>query len=288
MRSTPFELPNRSGLPLRGDTRCIEGSARLPVVVVCHGFKGFKDWGCFPYVRDRFAEAGFLAVGFNFSGSGVGADLENFTELDRFAADTISAQVDDLRCVLDAVDSGAIGAGRADARRIAVLGHSRGGGDAILCAHRDRRIRAVITWAGISTTRRWSDAEARDWRARGYTEVLNSRTGQVLRMNTTFLDDVDAHADQLDILKAVAGLEAPLLVVHGEDDTSVPVSEARALHGAARPGRAELLTIAGTGHTFGAVHPWKGPTPELNRALEHSVVWLLATLAGLHEGSAQR
>jgi dienelactone hydrolase len=186
MPSTAFEIPNRIGLPLRGDVRCPDLGARLPVVVICHGFKGFKDWGFFPYVAERLSQAGFLAVSFNFSGAGVGADLQNFTELDRFATDTISAQVDDLGCVLDAVTDGSIGSGRADLQRIALLGHSRGGGIAILRAHEDRRVRAVVTWAGISNVDRWTPAEAREWRQRGFVEVVNTRTGQVFHMNVTF------------------------------------------------------------------------------------------------------
>jgi dienelactone hydrolase len=286
MPSTAFEIPNRTGLPLRGDVRCPDLGARLPVVVICHGFKGFKDWGFFPYVAERLAQAGFLTVSFNFSGSGVGADLQNFTELDRFAADTISAQLDDLGCILDVLARGGIGAGRADLQRIALLGHSRGGGIAILRAHEDRRVRAVVTWAGVSTPHRWSDAERQAWRKQGFVEVLNARTGQVMQMNVTFLDDLEKNVARFDILRAVSELEAPLLVVHGESDTSVSESEGRALHAAARRGRAELLTIAGSGHTFEAVHPWKGTTPALERALEHSIVWLQASLAEVHEGSA--
>ena len=108
-----------------------------------------------------------------------------------------------------------------------------------------------------------------------------------MRMNVGFLDDLAANAERFDVLRAVSELEAPLLVVHGEDDASVPASEARALHAAARPGRAELLLVAGTGHTFGVEHPWKGTTPALESALEHSIVWMQASLAGVHEGSAQ-
>jgi fermentation-respiration switch protein FrsA (DUF1100 family) len=107
-------------------------------------------------------------------------------------------------------------------------------------------------------------------------------------MNLTFLEDLEKNMPRFDILHAVSELEAPLLVVHGESDASVPESEGRALHAAARRGRAELLTIAGSGHTFEVVHPWRGTTPALERALEHSIVWLQASLSEVHEGSAPR
>jgi dienelactone hydrolase len=287
MRSTAFELSNRSGMPLRGDVRFPSAAGLLPAVVVCHGFKGFKDWGFFPEVGSQLARAGFMAVAFNFSGSGVGPDLQTFTELDRFAADTTSAQIEDLGCVLDAIQRGTIGDHRADSRRIAVLGHSRGGAVAILRAHIDKRLRAVATWAAIATLLRWSEEEQRAWRQAGFSEFLNTRTGQVMRVNIGYLDDLRTHADTFDVARAVSELEVPLLVVHGADDASVPVREARTLHAAARPGRAELLILPDTGHTFGIEHPWNGTKPAFEQALSHTITWLQASLAPVHEGSVQ-
>ena len=274
MRNISFETASRGGWTLRGDIRWDGGSARRPVVVVCHGFKGFKNWGFFPWLGERLAAAGFLSVSFNFSGCGVGADLFEFTELDRFAADTITRQIDDLGTVLDGVTSGALGCGVADPRRIAVLGHSRGGGVAVLRAREDRRVGAVVTWAGVAKGLRWPAEERREWRARGFAEFPNARTGQMMRVDVTLLDDLETNAGRFDILRAASESRAPFLIVHGDADLSVPATEASALYGAAPAGRAELLLLPGAGHTFGAEHPWKGPTPALERALEHTIAWL--------------
>jgi fermentation-respiration switch protein FrsA (DUF1100 family) len=66
-------------------------------------------------------------------------------------------------------------------------------------------------------------------------------------------------------------------LVHGEEDLSVPLREARELH-QATAGRAELLRIPRTGHTLGAVHPWQGTTPALERAIQASTEWLTKQL----------
>jgi len=281
MRGTPFELTNASGAPVRGDVYLPDGSNRSPVVVVCHGFKGFKNWGFFPELGARLAGSGFVAVTFNFSGSGIGPDLQNFTELDRFARDTTSKQVDDLRCVMDALDSRRIGADRADLERIAVLGHSRGAAVALIGAHEDARIRAVVAWAGVSTFWRYSDAEIETWKQRGYVEALNTRTQQLMRMDYSMVEDLEAHRARFDVERVTRALTIALLFVHGDNDESVPVREAHVLHDAAAGGR--LHVVHGTGHTFGAVHPWQGSTPALDEAIETTDAWLHEHWAGAQE-----
>jgi len=276
MRRVAFEIHNSHGDPLRGDVRFPEAPAtgKLPAVVVCHGFKGFKDWGFFPYIGQRLAQAGMLAVAFNFSGSGIGPDLENFTEPERFAADTMSRQIDDLGVVLDALAAGAIGDGRADPRRLGALGHSRGAATVILRAREDVRLGALVAWAGVARLMRFSERELAVWRARGHMEFLNTRTGQTMRVDYTMVEDFERNRARFDVLGAVAELRLPLLLVHGEEDLSVRVEEARELQAAAPAGRSELLVVPRTGHTFGAEHPWKGTTPALERALEHTIEWL--------------
>jgi pimeloyl-ACP methyl ester carboxylesterase len=68
------------------------------------------------------------------------------------------------------------------------------------------------------------------------------------------LDDLDKHPAPLDILAKAATITQPWLIVHGDEDTSVPLSHAEELK-AAQP-NAELLIIHGGDHTFGASHPY--------------------------------
>jgi dienelactone hydrolase len=285
MRRTAFELANRRGEPLRGDLRTDGPPGPRPVVVVCHGFKGFKDWGFFPYVGERLAAAGFAAVSFNFSGSGIGPDLQNFTDLEGFAADTVSRQVEDLGCILDAVEAGEIAAGAADPSRLGLLGHSRGGGTALVRARDDRRVRALVTWSAVATFVRWSERELDEWQRRGWMEFLNTRTQQQMRMNWSMVEDWRAHAARFDLLRAAAELRIPYLLVHGQEDLSVRVQEGQELFAAAPRAHSELFVVPRTGHTFGAVHPWEGPTPALEHAVERSLAWFQAHLRTTSQGS---
>ncbi len=245
------------------------GSTR-PAVVIVHGFKGFKDWGMFPPLADRLAQAGFTVVSMNLSGSGVD-DQGEFVWPERFGHNTFSAERADLATTIDALATGRLGTTPPTA--IGLVGHSRGGGIAILQASQDAWVRALVTWAAISTVRRWPVAESEHWRAAGKLDVVNQRTGQVLPLYPAVLDDIERNANgTLDIPAAASRVAVPWLLVHGVADATVPLAEAERL-AAAQPA-ARMLAVDGAGHTFGAVHPWRGSTPELDLAVKETVGWL--------------
>jgi dienelactone hydrolase len=249
------------------------GEAR-PAVVICHGFKGFKDWGFFPRAGERLALAGFTAVSFNFSGSGVGEDGESFDELERWSRQTISGDLADLAMVVDHV-------AELGAPWIGLLGHSRGGATALVHAARDVRVKALATWAAVSRYLRWSEDDIELWRREGRLDVVNSRTGQVLPVGRELLDDMETNGSgTLDVLDAAARLRVPWLIVQGTADESVSPDDGRRLREAsvAGGGRSELILIEGAGHTFGVRHPWAGSTAEFDRVLSRTVEFFSAAM----------
>ena len=267
-----FTLQSFLGQPIHGDLRLPEGEGPHPVVVGCHGFKGFKDWGFHPWLGARLAAAGLAAVHFNFSRNGVSAADGDIEDLDAFGRNTLSIERSDLDTVVDAILAGRLDASL-DPSRLGLMGHSRGGGIAILGAAEREEVKALVTWAAVSHFDRIADeATLAEWRRAGVYEVVNSRTGQTLPMGVDFLDDILGNLPRLDLCAAAARLRGPWAVVHGTADETVPFAEAEGLV-AASGGRARLVPIDGGGHTFGAVHPFAGPTPHLEAAvaatLEH-------------------
>lgn len=272
---TKHTLPGTLG-DILVDVRAGGRSTPRPAVVVLHGFKGFKDWGMFPPFSERLARAGVTAVTPNLSGSGVD-DAGRFSLADRFSRNTFSAELQDLARTVDALAAGELGV--AAPSGIGIVGHSRGGGIAVLQAARDPRIRALVTWAAVSSVERWPPAEQRAWRAAGTKEIVNARTGERLPLSTDVLDDIERHAgDSLDILGAAARVTVPWLIVHGDADEAVSLLEAEALSGAGPRDTTVLLIVEGAGHTFGAAHPWQGATPELERVFDASLAHLAASL----------
>lgn len=227
-------------------------------VVVCHGFKGFAHWAFFPYLARAIAEHGMRAITFDFSGNGVGEDRENFSTLEEFETNTFTQELADL----DQVINESRRRGWID-RAFGLFGHSRGGGAAILHTSRDPDVAALATWAAISTTFRWAPVQVAEWRERGYTDIHNARTGQNMRLGTAILDEVEALGNSiLDISAAARRISVPWLIVHGDADETVPVSEGELLSELS-PGRSTLWTVEGAGHAFGASHPVTDAPPTL-------------------------
>ncbi|MBK5259610.1 MAG: alpha/beta hydrolase [Thermoanaerobaculia bacterium] len=251
-----FTINSREGLPIRGDFDVPRDPRAL--VVIVHGFKGFKDWGFFPWLADYLCGQQFVACRFNMSRNGIGEEPESFTRLDLFAGDTYSGQVRDLADVV------ALARASFPALPLFLVGHSRGGGVALIASQEIGDLRGVVTWSAISHADRWDEATKRSWRDRGYVDVLNARTGQTMQMSTAILDDYETHSSRLDILGAAARLAAPLLVVHGGSDESVPAEEAHQI--VSSNGEGCLLTIDSATHTYNAIHPLVHVPKELEYA----------------------
>jgi dienelactone hydrolase len=261
IKPEPFDIPCVDGLSIRGEAYLAESP--IGSVIVCHGFKGFSHWAFFPYLARTLAQDGLNAITFDFSGSGIGADRESFTQAEAFAHNTFSRELEDLELLED------YGRRRKWIHgKFGLFGHSRGGGMAILyAAAQAADVSSLVTWAAISYPNRWSPEDVITWRKRGHTEITNSRTGQVMRLETDLLDDVELHVKtKLNIEAAAAKIKAPWLIVHGTADDTVPSSEAEHLHSLSK-GMSTLRLIQGANHGFSATHPLNEIPPVLEKVV---------------------
>lgn len=270
-----IKIKNSHGDNLNADLRFKAEGKNLPLVIFCHGFKGFKDWGCFPYMLDKISSEGFFTVSFNFSYNGTGEnekDQSEFTRLDLFAQNTFTRELDDLGCVIDYLFEHS-SEYNYDTSKVTLIGHSRGGGIAILKTAEDDRISKLITLASVSTFDRYSTTLKSKWKEAGYLEVLNSRTNQIMRMDYTLIKDLEKNSERLDIRKAIASIKVPVLIIHGTQDISVDYSNAEDLYSRRieandlNKENTEFVLIEKTGHTFGAVHPFEGTTEPLEEVI---------------------
>src|SRR5210317_1950113 len=87
--------------PILIDTTRDLNQENLPIVIFCHGYKGFKDWGAWNLMAKAFAEAGFFFVKFNFSYNGGTVEQPiDFPDLEAFGNNNYTKELDDLDCVI--------------------------------------------------------------------------------------------------------------------------------------------------------------------------------------------
>lgn len=252
-------LPGLHGRPIVTDIIYPSQGGKKPVLLFCHGYKGFKDWGVWELMAEAFAAKGYAFVKFNFSHNG--GTLEqpiDFPDLDAFGRNTFSKELDDLGVVLDWLSNADHElAAHLNQEDISLLGHSRGGGTAIIGASEDDRVKRLITLASVSDfAARFPQGEAFEaWKNAGVGYVTNARTGQQMPHLFSFYEDFQANEKRLTISRAVKNLKKPFLIIHGTQDSTVAVDNAE--HLKEWQPEAELLLLQGSDHVFGASHPWE-------------------------------
>jgi len=273
-----FHLETPLGADLYGDIRWKEESAesavgKLPVIIVCHGFKAFKDWGPYPAIGRYFAESGFVSIIFNFSHNGIGKNFRKFSERDKFAVNTFSIELDDITTLLNAISMNQVECSRVDEAKIGIVGHSRGGGIAIIKAEEDERIKAAAAWSTVSHFDRYTEDQRGRWREKGFVGVPSTNPQSLFKLKTDLLDDLEKNGERLNIKRAVHDLGKPLLLIHGTADISVPIEEVRNLYSASDKTMTELILLEGAGHMYEARHPYVKEAPAMSRVLELTSAW---------------
>lgn len=247
--------------PIVTDVFYTKNAKQKPIVIFCHGYKGFKDWGAWNIMAKQFANAGFFFIKFNFSHNG--GTLEqpiDFPDLKAFGNNNYSIEQDDLECVINWITSNDAYKKEVNTASIALIGHSRGGGSVILKANENNKIKKIVTLAGVCDYKsRFPTGEILEqWKKDGVAYITNGRTNQQMPHFYGFYEDFIANEERLTIKKAVAQLKIPYLIVHGDNDTSVKLVEAENLKKWNSNARLEI--IKNTDHVFNTYHPWEKET----------------------------
>ncbi|MFN6944099.1 MAG: alpha/beta hydrolase family protein [Cytophagaceae bacterium] len=225
------------------------------LIIFCHGFKGFKDWGYFELMAEYFASEGFIFIKFNYSHNGTTPEQpEQFVDLEAFSENTFSKESVDLEKVIEFAGSSNLIA--KPIKNIFLLGHSRGGYLAILKAFQNSQIKGLATLAAVSNFEsRYTNEQIAYWKEHGTIYIENSRTGQMMPLKFDIFKDFDENKEKLSVPLIAPKINKPWLIIHGEKDESVPVSHAHDLKKWNQ--KAQLLILPDANHVFGGSHPYE-------------------------------
>ena len=239
-------------------TRPAAGTGRMPAVILLGGVAADDRDGIVAGVpilgqlAGALAEAGIVAVRYDKRGSGQSGGRAESATLGDHAADAREV----VRWLSDQSDI--------DRDRIAVLGHNEGAWTALLVASRERRIAGVVTIASPAIT---GADRVLEQQHQALAKLDTSPTSLVAkielqtRINEAAMTgrgwedipaDIRRQADtpwfesflKFDPAEVVRDVRRPVLLVHGELDTEVPVAHAERLAEFARDGRPTSVAVA--------------------------------------------
>jgi pimeloyl-ACP methyl ester carboxylesterase len=274
-----FSLTHPNRLPIHCTLRLPQSRGPFRLVIAAHGFRGFKDWGFFPYLCESLCQSGFAALSFNHSHSGVRDNPFQITDLEQFSRNSTTEELNDWDLLMDSVLLGNFPyANRIKLYSLGIAGHSRGGSYGILMGNRYPQIRAVVAWGAIQTFQRFSLETRRQWREKGYLEIEGNESENGARLNVSALDAVERNLDRLDVSRAMQTLSIPALLLHGREDRVVPLTEGQKLWQRADHQLSRLHVIEDGGHTFKTQHPFAGPSRALAEAVDSTTAWFQKNL----------
>ncbi|MCF6180562.1 alpha/beta hydrolase [Lutibacter sp.] len=251
-----------------------ENNIKKPIVIFCHGYKGYKDWGAWNLAASTFAKNDMFFVKFNFSHNG--GTFENpidFPDLDAFGENNFTIELDDLEDVINSVSENDEFKEELNPNNITLIAHSRGGGIIIIKAAENSKITKLITWSSVSDFgSRFPKGEALEqWKKDRIAYILNTRTHQKMPHLYQFYQNFKDNENRLTIKKAVQKLNIPYLIIHGEKDEVVLPQEAKNLH-LWNP-KSELVFINEMNHSLGCTQPWNQPKMpiHLEEAVQKSI-----------------
>lgn len=194
------------------------------IVVIGHGVTGNKDRPFLVHLAESLAEVGISVLRFSFSGNG---DSEG-----KFTDSTITKEVSDLGCVLDALDG----------YTVAYVGHSMGGAVGVLRAATDERIGFLVSLAGMVHTKAFAQREFGD---------VTPDAGFMwdepdCPLSQAYMDDLAAIDS---VVTRASDISVPWLLVHGSEDDVVPLQDSLDILKHANES-AELVQLMNAAHVF--------------------------------------
>ncbi|MCF6224507.1 MAG: alpha/beta hydrolase fold domain-containing protein [Flavobacteriaceae bacterium] len=264
--------------PILTDLFYLENKKAKDIVIFCHGYKGYKDWGAWNLVAEIFAKQNLFFVKMNFSHNGGTIQQPiDFPDLEAFGNNNFTLELDDISSVLDWLEKDKNIQKEINLNQITLIGHSRGGGIVLIKASEDPRIKKVITWSSVSDfgSRFPNETQLKSWKENGVAYITNARTHQQMPHYFQFYTNFKENESRLNIKSAVEKLNIPYLIIHGTKDETVPIQEANKINSWNPKSQLQLIEFAN--HSFGSKQPWKPDNlpQDLNKVVQKTLQFLV-------------
>jgi dipeptidyl aminopeptidase/acylaminoacyl peptidase len=228
---TYFE--NSAGIRLCGILSNPAENKEKPIIIMCHGFSTSKDGRTFVRLEEILNEQGVSTFRFDFFGHG---ESEG-----KFEEITTAEAIDDvLNAIQFLKESGYM--------KIGLVGSSFGGMASIIAASRSDDLYILALKSPLSDYRsmahkRRSEQELIDWKEKGFIELDNT-DAERQSLNYSFYED----AENVKAYEAARKIKIPALIVHGDEDETVPIAQSQKTVSLIENSRLEI--IKGCDHVY--------------------------------------
>lgn len=234
-----LSIPNTLGQKLSAVAHYPEkNSDRL--AVICPGYLDTKDYDNFIKLADDLSKGGFIAVRFDPSGTWESEGTpENYN---------LTQYLKDVQSIIDFIKK------ESALKTICVLGHSLGGLVSLLYASEHKDISSVIgimpPYSMIRPGKIRERDESSDWAKNGFAISkrdlpLQQKGKKEFRVPFSVIQD----AYQYDILKVAQKITAPVLLIAGGIDTTIPKEDVQKIYTTLNEPK-KIIILPNIGHNY--------------------------------------
>ncbi len=224
-----IEFTNSTGTKLVG---LLEGDSKDKVVVLCHGFKTKKEGRSCTRLAELLPQSGISTFRFDFFGHG-----ESEGE---FADITISEGVSDILCALQLVQKQGF-------KKIGLFGNSFGGicalGAALEFPLASLALLCPVSDYKAHAERKFGKERIEKWKQEGII-LYDIKEGKEFWLRYPFFEDTKKWI----MYPKVNAITCPVIIVHGDADTTVPLEQSQML--VKKLPKAQLEVVPGADHRF--------------------------------------
>ena len=205
---------------------------KKPTIILVHGWSRNVD-RMMSYIK-QLHPAGYNLLAFDSRCHGK-SDDDKYSSIIKFTEDIIS--VIDYSEILPNVDR----------NRFGLLGLSIGGSASINAASINKRIKTVVTIGAFSHPRKLFGLEFKKKKIPYFPFVWIMFRYMEFRFGATFNDIAPSNN--------ISKTDADIFLIHGVNDTTVPLEQADELYQSGNPNRVKLWKVEGKGHSDCNHHP---------------------------------
>ncbi len=228
-----ISFKNSKGDTLSGILSAPSADTHLPLIILCHGFTSHKNARKYRTLTELLNKQHIATLRFDFYAHGDSeGDFEHIT---------VSEAVDDILQAISWVKEKGY-------TNIGLLGASFGGIASLVAAAKTNSLSLLILISPVSNypekeqlTKTQTELAA--WQKNGF-RIYTNGVGKEFKLNYDFLID----AEKNDGYEAAKHITIPTLIVHGDNDESVPVAQSKKTAGLLQNGK--LVLVNGADHRY--------------------------------------